>query len=127
MSRCRTTVRIVRRLSDIVALGASFAGIAYGAYLLVVGRDGTFVPPEGATGTVTTLSLSGLLPLGIGLLALWATVKHRPSGLWAAAGVATILSLLFLFSLALQFAALAALLLIAAVVSTLSSRGMQGS
>jgi hypothetical protein len=111
-----------RRLSDLLALAASLLAVAYGAYLLVVGRETNFMTPEGAVGTASEPSLAGLIPLGIGLLALWAAVKHRTIGLWAAAGLAAAFALLFLFSLALQFALLAAVLLVAAAVSTAFTR-----
>lgn len=116
---------IGRRLGDILALFGSFLAVAYGAYLFVIGRDATFMTPEGEVGTVTEPSLAGVIPLGIGLLAFWATIKHRRNGLWAAAGLAAAFSVLFLFSLSLQFAVLAAFLFLAAAVSTVFARGVR--
>ena len=115
-------MNIGRRLSDVLGLGGSLLGIAYGVYLLVIGRESSFLTPEGEAGTIMEPSLAGVIPLGIGLLALWATIRHRTVGLWLAAGLAAGFAVLFLFSLSLQFAALAAVLLVAAAVNTVFTR-----
>lgn len=122
----RARVITGRRLGDLLALGVSLLAMGYGAYLLVIGREVSFMTPEGVVGTFRSPSLAGLIPLGIGLLAFWAAVRHRTAGLWAAAGLAAVFAVLFLFSLSVQFAVLTALLLVAAAVSTVASRGIQG-
>lgn len=77
--------------------------------------------PEGAAGTSRSPTLAGLIPLVVGLVAGWAAITRRSNGLRVAAG-AFASSMLFLFSLSLQFALLAAHLLIAAALSSLSTR-----
>jgi hypothetical protein len=114
-----------RRLSDFLALGGSFLSVAYGAYLLAIGPEASFMTPEGGVGTLRSPSLAGLIPAGIGLLAFWAAVKRRPIGLWSAAALAAASSLVFLFSFALQLVVLAAFLLVAAALSTVSTRDIR--
>ena len=106
-----------RRLSDLLAFGIALIAVTYGLFLLVIGPETSFMTPDGAAGTSRSPSLVGLLPLGIGLLACWAAVRHRTVGLWAAGVLAAALSVVFLFSYSLQFAVLAALLLVAAALS----------
>lgn len=97
--------------------------MAYGVYLVAVGPEGSFMTPEGGVTTTRSPSLAGSIPLGIGLLAFWAAVKHRTMDLWGSRGSRRhIFALLFLFSLALQFAVLATLLLVAAATSPVSAR-----
>ena len=113
-----------RRLSDLVALGAAFLAVAYGAYLLVIGPNSPYLTEEGATGTMQSPTFPGSIPLGIGLLAVWAVVNRRTGGLWGAAGLALVFSVVFLFSFSLQLAVLAALLLRAAVMRTAPTRDL---
>lgn len=118
-------VSIGRRLSDLVAFGAAVLAVAYGTYLLVIGPNSPYMTPDGVAGTVQFPTYAGAIPLGIGVLAIWAVVKRRTVGLWAAGGLALTFSVIFLFSLSLQFALLAAFLLLAAVIRTASSRGIR--
>jgi hypothetical protein len=115
-------VSIGRRLGDALGLVGTVVGVAYGAWLLFVGSEVSYVTPEGAAGTMRSPTLAGMIPLLIGLLAGWAAIVRRPNGLWVAAGLAVTSSMLFLFSFSVQFALLAALLLVAAALSSMPTR-----
>jgi hypothetical protein len=108
-------------MSDVLALGAACLAVVYGAYLLVIGPNSPYLTPQGAAGTVSSPTFAGSIPLGIGLLAIWAVVNGRTRGLWAAGALALAFSLVFLFSFSLQFAVLAALLLLAGAMRTAST------
>ena len=98
-------------------LGA-FLALAFGADLLLIGRDIPWLTPEGQAGVFREPTLAGVIPIAIGVIAFWGALRRR-RGLWIAAGLAVACAVLFLFSLSLQFAALAAVLLVAAAMSTL--------
>jgi hypothetical protein len=89
-------VSLGRRLSDPLALGAAFLAVAYGAYLLVIGPNSPYQTEEGAAGTIQLPTFAGSIPLGIGLLAIWAVVNRRTLGPCAAGGLALVFSVVFL-------------------------------
>jgi hypothetical protein len=109
----------------VVAFLGAFLAIGFGAYLLLVGRDITWLTPDGQAGVIREPSLAGVIPISIGAIALWGVLRRRLTGLWLAAGLAVASSVAFLFSLSLQFAALAAVLFVAATMSTLFTRSSQ--
>jgi hypothetical protein len=115
-------VSIGRRISDCLALAGALLAFGFGAYLLLVGPESTFVTPDGPTNTLRSPTLAGLIPVGIGVVAVWAVAMRRTSGFWLAAAIATSAALLFLFSISLQLAAIAALLLLAGVARTMTAR-----
>jgi hypothetical protein len=117
-------VNVWYRISEIVALGSASLAIAYGLYLLVIGPSGSFMTPDGVAGTLRLPTLAGVVPLAIGLVAAWAVVSRRTRGLWAAAALAGLGAVVFLFSMALQLAAIAALLVVAALLRTAARRDM---
>jgi len=113
---------ISQRLSDGLALTGVLVAFAFGAYLLIVGSNGTFTTPNGVSTTTTSPSLAGLVPLGIGAIAAWAVVTRRTRNFWLAAAIAVAAAVLFLFSISLQLAAIAALLVLAAAIRTMTAR-----
>jgi hypothetical protein len=113
------------RISTGLALAGTLLAFGFAAYLLVLGPESTFLTPDGPTVTSRSPSLAGLVPLVIGVVALWAVAKRRARGYWIAAAVATGAAVLFLFSISLQLGTIAALLLIAAAGRTLGTRDVQ--
>jgi hypothetical protein len=118
-------VSIGQRISNGLALAGALLAFGFGAYLLIVGPDSTFVIPDGPSTTIRSPSLAGLVPLGIGIVAVWAVVMRRTRGFWLAAALAIVAAALFLFSISLQLAAIAAFLLLAAVVRTMAARDIR--
>jgi|GEM_PF-4035221 hypothetical protein len=114
-----------RRLSDLVALGAASFSVAYGTYLLAIGPNSPYLTPEGVAGTIQSPTFAGAIPLGIGLLAIWAVIKRRTAGLWAAGALALASSVVFLFSFSLPFALIAAFLLLAAAMRTAATHDIR--
>lgn len=113
---------IGRRISDGLALAGALLAFGFAAYLLIVGPESTFVIPDGPTTPTRSPTLAGLVPLAIGVVAIWAIVMRRTSGYWIAAAVAILAAALFLFSISLQLAAIAVFLLLAAAVRTMTTR-----
>ena len=120
-------MNVGERLGDLLALAAGILAASYGTYLVVIGPDAPFITEAGVVGTARLPTMAGLLPIGIGLIAIWAVARHRTGGIWTAATLAAVLALVFLFSLSLQFAGLALLLFAAATVKTLATRIPRGS
>jgi hypothetical protein len=120
-----STVRVGHRISDGLALTGALLAFAFGVYLLVVGPETTILVPDGVTTTTRSPSLAGLVPLGIGVVAVWAVASRRTRNLWLAAGLAITASVLFLFSISLQLAAIAAILVLAAAAGTMTSRDIR--
>lgn len=77
-----------QRISNGLALAGAILAFGFGAYLLLVGPEMTFVTPEGPTTVTRSPTLAGLIPLGIGVVAMWAVAKRRTSGFWLAAALA---------------------------------------
>ena len=119
-------MNIGRRISTGLALVGALLAFGFAAYLIALGPESTFVTPDGPTTTSRSPSLAGLVPLAIGVVAVWAVAKGRASGYWIAAAVATVAAALFLFSISLQLAAIAVLLLVAAAARTLTTRAVRG-
>lgn len=113
---------IPQRISEGLALVGALLAFVFAAYLLVVGQQSTVVTPDGLATTTQLPTLTGLAPLGIGGVALWAVARRRTRGYWVAAAVGIASALLFLFSISLQLAGIAVLLLVAAAVRTITSR-----
>jgi hypothetical protein len=118
-------VSIGHRISNGLALAGALMGFAFGAYLLIVGRNEIFVSPEGTTTATTSPTPAGLVPFAIGAIAVWAVRTRRTSSFWLAAALATAAAVLFLFSISLQLAAIAALLVLAAAIRTVTTRDLQ--
>lgn len=118
-------VNIGGRISDGLALAGALLAFGFAAYLLVVGPDSTIVTPGGPSTTTQSPTLAGLVPLAIGVVAIWAVVMRRARGYWIAAVVAIVAAALFLFTISLQLAAIAVLLLFAAAGRTMATRDIQ--
>ena len=115
-----------QRLSDGLTVAGALLAFAFGAYLLIVGPELTTVTPEGFTMTARSPSPAGLVPLAIGILAVWAMSTRRARSSWLAAGVAIAAAVMFLFSISVQLAAIAAVLVLAAAIRTIASRATAG-
>ncbi|MEO5703843.1 MAG: hypothetical protein ABIZ52_00175 [Candidatus Limnocylindrales bacterium] len=113
---------IGQRISGGLALAGALLAFVFAAYLLIVGPDSTFVTPDGLMTTAQSPTLAGLVPLGIGVFAVWAVARRRTSGYWVAAALAIVATVLFSFSISLQLAAIAVFLLLAAVLRTITTR-----
>ncbi len=113
---------IGQRISDGLALAGALLAFVFAAYLLLVGPESLFVLDDGPMTTTHSPTMGGLIPLGIGVVALWAVGRRRTSGYWVAAALAIAAAVLFLFSISLPLAAIALLLLLAAVVRTITAR-----
>lgn len=118
-------VSIGDRISNALALVGALIGFAFGAYLLIVGPTEIIVTPEGSTAATTSPTPAGLVPLAISAIAVWAVRTGRTSRFWLAAALATSAAVLFLFSISLQLAAIAALLVLAAAIRTVTSRDIR--
>lgn len=115
-----------QRIGDGVALVGALLAFGFGAYLLLVGSESLYVLDGGPVTTTHSPTLAGLIPVGIGVVAIWAVARQRTRGYWLAAALATAAAVLFLFSISLQLAAIALLLLLAAVSRTIAARGIRG-
>jgi len=111
-----------QRISDGLALVGALLGFGFGAFLLLVGTESLYVLDGGPLITTHSPTPAGLIPVGIGVVALWAVARHRTRGYWVAASLATAAAVLFLFSISLPLAVTALLLLLAAVVRTVATR-----
>ena len=109
---------IEQRISDGLALAGAVLAFVLAAYLLIVGPELIMVTPGGPTTTIHSPTLAGLVPLGIGVVALWAVGTHLLRAHWMAAALAIVAALLVLFSIVLQLAGIPVLLLLAAVART---------
>jgi hypothetical protein len=116
---------IRERVSNGLALVGALLAFAFGAYLLLVGPEMTFVTPQGLKTVTSSPTSAGLVPLGIGVVAIWAVATRRTSRFWLAAALAIASAVLFLFSISLQLAAIAALLVVAALARTMTSRDIR--
>ena len=115
---------IGQRISNGLALAGAMLAFVFGAYLLLVGPELLYVEDGGPVTATHSPTLGGLVPLGIGVAALWAVAKRRTREFWVAAVLAIAAAVLFLFSIALPLAAIALLLLLAALIRTIASRGI---
>jgi hypothetical protein len=113
------------RVSNGFALVGALLAFAFGAYLLLVGPETTFVTPEGLRTSTSSPTLAGLVPLGIGIVAMWAVATRRASRFWLAAGLAITAAVLFLFTISLQLAVIATCLVVAALARTMASRDIR--
>jgi len=118
-------VSIGHRISNDLALAGALLAFAFGAYLLIVGPNELFVTPEGTTTATTSPTLAGLVPVAIGAIAVWAVHTSRTRSFWLAAALASAAAVMFLFSISLQLAAIAALLILAAAVRTVTSHDIR--
>jgi drug/metabolite transporter (DMT)-like permease len=118
-------VSIGYRISNGLALVGALLAFAFGAYLLIVGPHEIFMTPEGITTATTSPTLAGLVPLGIGAIAVLAVRTRRTRSFWLAAALAVAAAVMFLFSISLQLAPIAAFLVLAAAVRTVTSRDIQ--
>lgn len=113
---------IGRRISTGLEVVGALLAFGFAAYLLVVGPDSTFVTPDGQATTTRSPTSAALVPLAIGVVAIWAVAMRRTRGYWIAAAVGIVAAALFLFSISLQLAAIAVFLLLAAVVRAMTTR-----
>ncbi|MGH9886089.1 MAG: hypothetical protein ACREBE_11205 [bacterium] len=111
-----------KRIGNGLAVVGAVLAFVFAAYLLLVGPESMFVLDGGPIMTTHSPTPAGLIPLGIGVAALWAVATGRTSGFWVAAALAIAAAVLFLFSISLQLAAIAVLLLLAAVIRTITAR-----
>jgi hypothetical protein len=118
-------VNIGQRISDGLALAGALLAFGFGTYLILVGTETRITTENGPTMTTVSPTPAGLVPLAIGALAIWAVARGRTNGFWLAAALATVCSVVFLFSISLQLAAIAAFLLLAVVVRTIAARDIQ--
>jgi hypothetical protein len=116
---------IGERVSNGFALIGALLALGFGTYLLLVGLDVTFVTPEGLRTVTSSPTLAGLVPLAIGVVALWAVATRRTNRFWLAAALAIACAVLFLFSISLQLAVIATLLVAAALARTVTSRDVR--
>jgi hypothetical protein len=105
-----------QRIGDGVALVGALLAFAFGAYLLLVGSELLYVLDDGPVITTHSPTLAGLIPVGIGVVAIWAVARQRTRGYWLAAALASAAAVLFLFSISLPLAVIALLLLLAAAI-----------
>ena len=119
------SVSLGQRITNGLALAGAVLAFAFGAYLLIVGPENVVLTPDGASATSRSATLAGLIPLGIGITAVWAVTRRRTSGFWLAAGLAISAAVIFVFSFSLQLGAIAALLALAATVSTATTRDIR--
>src|SRR3954466_13018753 len=118
-------MRVGQPISIGLALVGAVLALGFGAYLLLVGPETIFVMPDGPTATTRVPTLAGLIPVGIGLVALWGVASRRTIGYWVATVLAMAAAVLFLFSISGQLAVIAVVLLLAAVVRTVTTRDIQ--